>query len=66
VARDDEQARARVPVLAAAFAMFQRIVSKELRRGRAVDGLVFYQSMASMGWAFTTSERSLHSEVRAA
>lgn len=44
-ARDDEQARARVPVLAAAFAMFQHIVLKEMRRGRAVDALVFYQSM---------------------
>jgi predicted nucleotidyltransferase len=44
-ARDDEQARARIPVLAAAFAMFQHIISKEVRRGRAVDALIFYQSM---------------------
>lgn len=38
-------ARARVPVLAASFAMFQHIVTKERLRGRAVDALVFYQSM---------------------
>ena len=38
-------ARARVPVLAAAFAMFQHIVTKERLRGRAVDALVFYQQM---------------------
>ena len=43
--RDMAQARARVPVLAASFAMFQHIVTKERLRGRAVDALVFYQSM---------------------
>ncbi len=32
-------------MLAKSFAMFQHIVTKELRRGRAVDALVFYQSM---------------------
>lgn len=42
---DAAQARERVPALAAAFAMFQHIVAKELRRGRSVDALVFYQSM---------------------
>lgn len=52
--RDDEQARARVSVLAAAFAMFQHIVSKEIRRGRAVDALVFYQSMT---WRPSTVRR---------
>jgi predicted nucleotidyltransferase len=44
-ARDHEQALARVPALAAAFAMFQHIVTKERRRGRAVDALTFYQAM---------------------
>jgi predicted nucleotidyltransferase len=44
-ARDLAQARERVPVLAASFAMFQHIVTKERLRGRAVDALVFYQSM---------------------
>jgi hypothetical protein len=43
--RDMAQARARVPVLAAAFAMFQHIVTKERLRGRSVDALVFYQQM---------------------
>lgn len=43
--RDAEAARARVPVLASAFAMFQHIVVKERRRGRAVDALIFYQQM---------------------
>jgi predicted nucleotidyltransferase len=43
--RDAESARARVPVLATAFAMFQHVVTKEMRRGRAVDALIFYQSM---------------------
>jgi len=43
--RDIDQARARVPTLAAAFGMFQHIVTKERLRGRAVDALVFYQSM---------------------
>jgi hypothetical protein len=44
-ASDTAQARARVPALAAAFAMFQHIVTKEHRRGRAVDALTFYQAM---------------------
>jgi GNAT superfamily N-acetyltransferase len=44
-ARDLEQARARVPVLAAAFSMFQHVVTKERLRGRAVEALVFYQAM---------------------
>ena len=44
-AHDMDLARARVPVLAAAFAMFQHIVTKERLRGRAVDALVFYQQM---------------------
>ncbi len=44
-ARDRGLARARVPVLAAAFAMFQHIVTKERLRGRAIDALVFYQQM---------------------
>jgi predicted nucleotidyltransferase len=43
--QDIAQARARVPVLAASFAMFQHIVTKERLRGHAVDALVFYQSM---------------------
>lgn len=43
--RDREQALARVPVLAASFAMFQHIVTKERLRENAVDALVFYQSM---------------------
>ena len=42
---DMAQARARVPALAAAFAMFQHMVTKERRRGRAVDALTFYQAM---------------------
>jgi predicted nucleotidyltransferase len=42
---DLAQARARVPALAAAFAMFQHLVTKERLRGRAVDALAFYQSM---------------------
>jgi len=45
-AHDTDLARARVPALAAAFAMFQHIVTKERLRGRAVDALVFYQSMS--------------------
>jgi hypothetical protein len=44
-AQDAEQARARVPVLAASFAMFQHIVTKERLRGHALDALVFYQAM---------------------
>lgn len=44
-AHDAEQARARVPTLAAAFGMFQHIVTKERLRGRAVEALVFYQGM---------------------
>jgi hypothetical protein len=43
--QDMAQARARVPVLAASFAMFQHIVTKERLRGHAVDALGFYQSM---------------------
>ena len=43
-ANDMAQAKARVPALASAFAMFQHLVTKERRRGRAVDALVFYQS----------------------
>jgi len=42
---DIAQARARVPALASAFAMFQHLVTKERLRGRAVDALMFYQSM---------------------
>jgi len=44
-ADDMAQARARVPTLAAAFEMFQHIVTKERLRGRAVEALVFYQAM---------------------
>ena len=44
-ATDMAQARARVPALASAFAMFQHLVTKERLRGRAVDALMFYQSM---------------------
>ena len=43
-ANDMAQAQARVPALASAFAMFQHLVTKERRRGRAVDALIFYQS----------------------
>jgi len=43
--RDEAQARTRIPVLAASFAMFQHIVTKERLRGHAADALVFYQSM---------------------
>lgn len=42
---DMVQALARVPVLAASFAMFQHIVTKERLRGHAIDALVFYQQM---------------------
>lgn len=42
---DRAQALARIPVLAAAFEMFQHIPTKERRRGRAVEALTFYQSM---------------------
>lgn len=42
---DVEQAHARVPALAVSFAMFQHVVTKERLRGRAMDALVFYQSM---------------------
>ncbi|MGZ5129852.1 MAG: hypothetical protein ACXWJ1_01350 [Caldimonas sp.] len=42
---DMEEARARVPTLADAFAMFQHIVTKERLRGRAVEALTFYQAM---------------------
>jgi hypothetical protein len=44
-ADDMAQASARVPVLAAAFAMFQHIVTKERLRGHGVDALTFYQAM---------------------
>jgi predicted nucleotidyltransferase len=44
-ADDAAQARARVTALATAFAMFQHLVTKERLRGRAVDALMFYQSM---------------------
>jgi len=44
-ASDMAQARARVPALAAAFAMFQHIVTKERLRGRAVEALMFYHAM---------------------
>jgi predicted nucleotidyltransferase len=43
-ANDMALARARVPTLGSAFAMFQHLVTKERRRGRAVDALMFYQS----------------------
>jgi hypothetical protein len=43
-ARDMELARARVPVLAAHFAMFQHVVTKERLRARSIDALRFYQS----------------------
>ena len=43
--RDMELARARVHTLAAAFSMFQHIVTKERLRGRSVEALVFYHSM---------------------
>jgi predicted nucleotidyltransferase len=44
-AEDMAQAQARIPALAAAFAMFQHIVTKERRRGRAVEALSFYHAM---------------------
>jgi len=44
VAQDQAQARARVPQLRAAFAMFQHLATKERLRGRAVDALAFYQA----------------------
>jgi hypothetical protein len=44
-ASDAEQARARVPVLAASFEMFQHIVTKERLRGHATDALMFYHAM---------------------
>jgi predicted nucleotidyltransferase len=44
-ADDMAEARARVAPLATAFAMFQHLVTKERRRGHAVDALMFYQSM---------------------
>jgi predicted nucleotidyltransferase len=43
--QDMAQAQARVAPLAAGFAMFQHIVTKERLRGRAVEALTFYQSM---------------------
>jgi predicted nucleotidyltransferase len=42
--QDLATARARVPALAAAFEMFQHLVTKERLRGRAVDALMFYQA----------------------
>ncbi len=42
---DAAKARARVPVLHAAFQMFQHIVTKERLRSRAVEALTFYQAM---------------------
>jgi predicted nucleotidyltransferase len=42
--QDMAQARARVPALAAAFEMFQHLVTKERLRGRAVESLMFYQA----------------------
>ena len=44
-AADAALAAARVPALAAAFAMFQHTVTKERLRSRGVDALAFYQSM---------------------
>ena len=62
VAHDMGQARARVPTLAAAFGMFQHIVTKERLRGRAVDALVFYQAMT---WRpLVEALRLLHSPQR--
>ena len=43
-AHDLAAARARVPALAAAFEMFQHLVTKERLRGRAVEALMFYQA----------------------
>jgi hypothetical protein len=42
---DMAQARARIPALAASFAMFQHLVTKERLRDRAVDALAFYHAM---------------------
>ncbi len=42
---DLQQARERIEPLASAFEMFQHIVTKETRRGRAVEALAFYQAM---------------------
>ena len=44
-AADLAQARVRIDPLANAFEMFQHIVTKETRRGRAVEALAFYQAM---------------------
>ena len=44
VTRDLEQARSRVQSLAAAFEMFQHLVTKERLRGHAVEALAFYQA----------------------
>ncbi len=44
-AADLALARARIPVLRDAFAMFQHIPTKERLRGRAVEALHFYQAM---------------------
>lgn len=45
-AQDMVQACARVAPLRAAFLMFQHLIPKEIRRGRAVDALAFYQAMS--------------------
>lgn len=45
VEQDLAAARARIPVLATAFEMFQHIPTKERQRGRAVEALHFYQAM---------------------
>lgn len=42
--QDAASARARVPALAAAFEMFQHLVTKERLRRRAVEALMFYQA----------------------
>jgi len=42
---DMAQARARIPALATAFAMFQHLVTKERLRHHAVDALAFYHAM---------------------
>ena len=61
-ASDTAQACARVAPLGAAFAMFQHLVTKECRRGRAVDALMFYQSMTLR--ALAEALRLLHCPQR--
>ena len=46
VVQDTAQACLRVAPLRAAFLMFQHLITKEIRRGRAVDALAFYQAMS--------------------